>query len=67
MIGEENVMKLETEERATHYSHHFVSLHIMHVQYIQVVKTVIERVTYLQPDINHRIEETDLLKLNHSH
>jgi hypothetical protein len=31
VIGEKNIVKLQIEEMVTHYSHHFVSLHVVHV------------------------------------
>jgi hypothetical protein len=41
-----------------HDSHHLVSLHIVHVQYVQVIETVVEGLTDLVFEVNCAIENS---------
>jgi len=67
VIGQEDVMQLEIEEMVAQTTHHFVCLHVVHVQNIQVVKTIVEGLTDLETQVDHRIENPHFLELNHSH
>ena len=42
VIRQEDVMQLEIEEMVAQTAHHFVCLHVVHVENIQVVETIIE-------------------------
>ena len=48
VVGEEDIMEFQIKQMVAHGPHHLVCLHIMHVQDVQVVKTAIERLTYLK-------------------
>ena len=67
VVGQKDIMKVQIEEMVAHNSHHLVSLHVMHVENVEVVKTAVERLTDLEFQIYDSIEHPDLLKLNHSH
>ena len=50
----------------THHSHHFVSLHIVHIENVQVVETTIERLTDLKLQVYCTVKYSQLLELNHT-
>jgi len=67
MIGKKDIVQLKVKEMVAHYSHHLICLHVMHVQNVQVVKTIVKGLTYFKSKINNVIENADFLKLHHSH
>lgn len=67
VVGEEDVMKFQIKQVIPHGPHHLVGLHVVHVQDVQVVKTAIKRLTYLKTQVHHCVENSQLLKLHHSH
>lgn len=65
MGRQENVMQPQIEDVGAHDPHNLVSLHIVHVEHVKVVKAVIERSRNLESNIYHRIEDPNLLELDH--
>lgn len=48
MVWQEDVMKFQIEQMVSHGPHHLVSLHIVHVQDVQIIETTIKRLTDLK-------------------
>lgn len=42
VVGEEDVMQFEIEEVVAHGAHHFVGLHVVHVEDVEVVEAAVE-------------------------
>jgi hypothetical protein len=58
VVGQEDVVQLQIEEMITHYPHHLVGLLIVHIQDVQVVETAVERLTDLELQIHHSVENS---------
>ena len=67
MAWQIGIMKPKTEYVIAHNFHLLISLHVMHVQYVQIVKARIERIANLKLQINNRIKNPNFLKLNQLH
>lgn len=67
VVWKKDVMKLQIVEMIAHHSHHFIRLHIVHVENIKIVKAVVERFGYLELEVHHTVEDTNLLELDHTH
>ena len=56
VVGQKHIVEFEVEDMVAHNSHHFVSLHIMHVQNVQVIETAVERLADFELQIDCSIE-----------
>lgn len=48
IVGQKDVVKFEVKDVVAHNSHHFVGLHVMHIQNVQVVETAVEGLADLE-------------------
>lgn len=64
LIGQINVMQIQTKQVVGHDSHLLVSLHIVDVDSVHVVECLVERFRYLDFDIDFCIENADFFELN---
>jgi hypothetical protein len=64
MAWQIGIMKTKTKYVIAHNFHLLISLHVMHVQNVQIVKAGIERIADLKLQVNNRIKNPNFLKLN---
>ena len=56
VVGQKHIVEFEVEDVVTHNTHHFICLHVMHIQNVQVIETTVERLTDFEFQIDCSIE-----------
>lgn len=67
LTGKISIMKPQTKYVTGQNFHLFISLHIMHIDNIEIVKTVIERIANFEFQINYRVKYSNFFKLDKFH